>query len=344
MSKRDSTRVFSFDQEVEKFLSKKNPVSNQRYYSILFLLTIITICNASYNAMYGLSQAVGIGSAILIATSYLVGDFIVISMSPSSIPQQLSKVFMFVSLVGLILLSIFSATAFLLSEQYQKSNYDIELLKDSIQDDRVAYRNYGKLVTAQRIERKEKRLGKLLSSRGADGASAIYHFIAKSLGYPVEKVSLYIRSIWAANFVFAGIAISFFLANLYCPYTLGKQIEFLEKVRNKQTYLGLQKKVRPVVSTDLGLRSKGLKKVSGYDTGVEGNKGNRFEEVKKAILERKIGTSKEAIKKGFNVGDSIARKYQLKLLEKGVIVYKDKGRGYEVNIPNSEKINGIGLS
>ena len=292
--------------------------------------------------MYGLSQAVGIGSAILIATSYLVGDFIVVSMSPSSIPQQLSKVFMFVSLVGLILLSIFSATAFLLSEQYQKSNYDIELLKDSIQDDRVAYRNYGKLVTAQRIERKEKRLGELLSSRGADGASAIYHFIAKSLGYPVEKVSLYIRSIWAANFVFAGIAISFFLANLYCPYTLGKQIEFLEKVRNKQTDLGLNLNAKSKASPQTGSGVKAKKRRSNsYDTGIEGSKGNRFRELEKAILKGEVGTSRAEIKKVFGVGDEIAGKYQGRLLEKGVVRYKDKGRGYEV-VSEGKRINGVG--
>jgi hypothetical protein len=356
MSKRDSIRVFSFDQEVEKFLSKKSPVSNQRYYSILFLLIIITICNASYNAMYGLSQAVGLGSAILISTSYLLGDFIVISMSPTSISKQLSKILMSVSLVGLVLLSIFSATAFLLSEQYQKSNYDIELLKDSIQDDRVAYQNYGKLVTAQRIERKEKRLGELLSSRGADGASAIYHFMAKSLGYPVEIVSLYIRVIWAANFVFAGIAISFFLANLYCPYTLKKQIAFLEKVKKSQTDLGLSMGVKPKVSPETGLKSMvkssaklkvkvdkgGSKRVgNSYDTGVEGDRGNRFREVEKSIRKGEVGTSKAEIKRAFKVGDDTARKYQLRLLENGVIRYKDRGRGYEVDVSSLKRVNGV---
>jgi hypothetical protein len=123
---------------------------------------------------------------------------------------------------------------------------------------------------------------------------------------------------------------------------LKKQIAFLEKVKKSQTDLGLSIGAKPKVSPEIGLDQRTKKRRStSYDTGLEGAKGNRFRELEKAILKGEVGTSRAEIKKVFGVGDEIAGRYQGKLLEKGVIRYKDKGRGYEV-VSEAKRINGVG--
>ena len=181
---------------------------------LLFIATVTSVVsiNAAFNLSYGASQGVTQWGVILTALAFASCDFVLLFLSYLFVPRWLGKLLGLLSMIGLVALSVFSATAFLIGQQYQKEAFDVQLLRQSIEDDRAAYRKYHKQVTADRIERKTNQLTTLVSKKGGDGATAIYHYIASATGYNYESVSLTIRIFWAFTYVLAGIALASILS------------------------------------------------------------------------------------------------------------------------------------
>lgn len=331
MSENITSAVPVHTQSIDDYTNIRTTVSDGRYYSVFVLLFLITACNAAFNLSYGWSQGVTIGACILMGLSYGLGDFIIISMAPSSLPRFIGQCMMALSLVGLIVLSVFSAGAFLISQQYQKENILIESKKAYVDqlnaglatlDPKTRPGNYRE--TAKRLEIAQKELAELTKGKGSDGSAAIYYWLASSLGYSPESVSLTIRLTWAANFVFAGLALSFTLATLCCPATIAKQVAF-------------QRRVEAAKDSDTEEQEQQSKeqrsrkpRAPTYDTGthVGASNATRYERIREAVAAGELRPSVRSLK-GEGIGTTTAEKYLKDLAADGVI-YKN-GQGYKIS-------------
>lgn len=327
-----------FQSEIDKFTANKDECSNARYNSVLVLLVLLTVCNAAFNAAYGLSQAVTVAAAALMCTAYLLGDFIVVSLAPTALPKIIGRIFLAISLVGLICLSIFSAASFLIAQQFAKENTLIEAKKAEVAeltkglatlDPRSRPGNYRE--TRKALQQAQQHLQSMVGENGPDGSSAIYHWIAKTYGYAPESVSLCVRFVWAANFVFAGIALSFFLATLYCPRTLSNHLAFLTQLEAAKNPISEEEDGTRVVEERRSSSShprtpRGIT----YDTGTAGDNAHRYQTIKADIKDGKLRPSKSALKTQ-GIGSDTALAY-LRALESEGVIYRN-GKGYARNTP-----------
>lgn len=269
---------------------------------LLFIATVTSVVtiNAAFNLSYGASQGVTQWGVILTALAFASCDFVLLFLSYLFIPKWLGRVLGLVSMIGLVALSVFSATAFLIGQQYQKEAFDVQLLRQSIEDDRAAYQKYHKQVTAQRIERKTNQLTALVNKKGGDGATAIYHYIASATDYSYEAVSLTIRIYWAFTYVLAGMALASILSEW-----------------------GREAVKQPMKSES---KPRGERSPT-RDTKTSGSASLRYQELRDRV---KVGELKPSVSSLVSQGmtDRTAMKYLRSMTEEGVIARN--GNGYHL--------------
>ena len=197
---------------------QSNQLVKPSYYYLLLSVTALTVvANAAFNIGYGLSQGVTLGGAILTGFAFGLGDLILVCIGHLYLAQPITKIMGTFSVIGLILLSVFSATAFLIGQQYAKDNYDVALQRRNVEILQRVYDQHHQLQTGQRLERETAKLTAMVKDRGGDGATAIYHLIAKATEYSTESVTLTVRILWSTVFVLAGIAMAGYVQDLKIP-------------------------------------------------------------------------------------------------------------------------------
>lgn len=278
-----------------------NQLVNPTYYRVLIIVTALTvIANAAFNIGYGVSQGVTITGAILTGLAFGLGDLILVCIGHLYIPRPITNMMGFISVVGLIALSVFSATAFLIGQQYAKDSYDVALQRRNVEILQSVYNQHHQLQTGQRLERETAKLTTMVKERGGDGATAIYHLIAKGTGYTVEVVTLVVRITWSLVFVLAGIAMAGYIQDI--------KITRPTKKRKEET------KSRTV-----------------QDTQTDGDASARYQRIKEQVRGGELKPSVRSLVSSGSMRTQTAQKYLAAMAEEGVI--NRNGNGYHLSQP-----------
>ena len=280
--------------------NQSNQLVNPSYYYLLLTVTALTVlANGAFNVGYGLSQGVTLWGALLTGFAFGLGDLILVCIGHLYLPRLVTKLMGGVSVVGLIALSVFSATAFLISQQYTKDSYDVALQKRNVEILQTVYDKHHQLQTGQRLERETAKLTEMVQSRGGDGATAVYHLIAKATGYSTQLVTLSVRVIWSLVFVLAGIAIASHIRDL-------GQRKFSSPVARK--------KVSRIVQ----------------DTQTSGEATARYERLKEQVRAGELRPSVRSLVAQGSMQNQTAQKYLKAMAKEGII--SRNGKGYELMI------------
>ena len=264
------------------------------YYLLLGVTALTVIANAAFNVGYGLSQGVTLGGALLTGFAFGLGDLILVCIGHLYLARPITKLMGVVAVLGLIALSVFSATAFLIGQQYAKDSYDVALQRRNVEILQKVYDQHHQLQTGQRLERETAKLTAMVKDRGGDGATAIYHLIAKASEYSTESVTLTIRIIWSLTFVLAGIATASHLRQLKTPVRRSKQ----SQSRTVQ------------------------------DTQTEGEAATRYERLKEQVRGGELKPSVRSLVTEGGMRNQTAQKYLKAMADEGIITRN--GNGYHL--------------
>ena len=275
-----------------------NQLVNPSYYYLLLGVTALTVlANASFNVGYGLSQGVTLSGTLLTGFAFGLGDLILVCIGHLYLPRPITKLMGVVAVLGLIALSVFSATAFLVGQQYTKDSYDVALQRRNIEILQTVYNQHHQLQTGQRLERETAKLTAMIQSRGGDGATAIYHLIAKATGYSTESVTLNVRIIWSLVFVLAGIAIASHIRDL------AHKKSFFPAAQNKPS--------RTV-----------------QDTQTSGEASARYQRLKEQVRTGELKPSVRSLVAQGGMQNQTAQKYLRAMADEGLI--SRNGKGYHL--------------
>ena len=275
-----------------------NQLVNPKYYRVLIIVTALTvIANAAFNIGYGVSQGVTIGGAILTGLAFGLGDVILVCIGHLYIPRPITNAMGFLSVLGLIALSVFSATAFLIGQQYAKDSYDVALQRKNVEILQTVYNKHHQLQTGKRLERETAKLTAMVQERGGDGATAIYHLIAKGTGYTVEVVTLVVRITWSLVFVLAGIAMAGYIQDI--------------------------KTTRPTKT-----REKKPKSRTVQDTDTQRDASARYQRIKEQVRGGELKPSVRSLVAAGGMQNQTAQKYLRSMAEEGVL--NRNGNGYHL--------------
>ena len=284
-----------------------NQLVNPKYYRVLIIVTALTVvANAAFNIGYGVSQGVTIGGAILTGLAFGLGDVILVCIGHLYIPRPITNAMGFLSVLGLIALSVFSATAFLIGQQYAKDSYDVALQRKNVEILQSVYNEHHQLQTGKRLERETAKLTTMVQERGGDGATAIYHLIAKGTGYAVEVVTLIVRITWSLVFVLAGIAMAGYIQDIKTtrPATIPKTPEGQQPAEEKP-------------------RSRTVQ-----DTKTQGEASARYERLKEQVRGGELKPSVRSLVASGGMRTQTAQKYLAAMAEEGVL--SRNGNGYHL--------------
>lgn len=183
----------------------------ERIQELIPLLKAVTvmvlILNSAFNVCYGFSQGSGAG-AWMIALSYGMGDAVLLCLMLFPTNDKLTKGMAILSAIGLFSLSVFSASGFLIGQQYGKDNYDVGIQRRNVEILQGVYKKHNQVQTGVRLERETAKLRAMMREKGGSGATAIYRWIGRCFNISTTSVSLAIRTLWAIVFVVAGITLS----------------------------------------------------------------------------------------------------------------------------------------
>ena len=269
-------------------------VKSSYYYLLLGVTGLTVIANTAFNVGYGLSQGVTLGGALLTGFAFGLGDLILVCIGHLYLARPITKLMGVVAVLGLIALSVFSATAFLIAQQYAKDSYDVALQRRNVEILQKVYDQHHQLQTGQRLERETAKLTEMVKDRGGDGATAIYHLIAKATGYSTESITLAVRITWSTIFVLAGIALASHLRELQTPVRRSKQ----GKSRTVQ------------------------------DTQTKGDAAARYERLKEQVRGREIRPSVRSLVTHGGMQNQTAQKYLKAMADEGIITRN--GNGYHL--------------
>ena len=270
------------------------PVNPSYYYLLLTVTGLTAMANAAFNVGYGLSQGVTLWGALLTGFAFGLGDLILVCIGHLYLAQPITRLMGLVAVLGLIALSVFSATAFLISQQYAKDNYDMALQRRNVEILQKVYNQHHQLQTGQRLERETAKLTSMIQSRGGDGATAIYHLIAKATKYSTESVTLTVRIIWSLVFVLAGIATASHIRELKAP----------KRNTKKHSSRTVQ------------------------DTKTEGEASSRYQRLKEQIRTGEIRPSVRSLVTAGGMQNQTAQKYLRAMADEGII--NRNGKGYHL--------------
>lgn len=273
----------------------------QRYQAFIPLLKAVTVVvlllNSAFNIAYGFSQGVGWGQ-FMIGMSYGMGDLVLVCLMLFPTRSRVTSTLAIFSACGLFSLSVFSAAGYLISNQYQKDNFDLALQKRNVEILQSVYNQHHQLQTGVRLERETAKLQDMVKSRGGDGATAIYHAIGKVTGYPTNAVTLAVRLLWAIVFVVAGITLS-----RYCSEWTGGQMG--------RKPLKARRKTRSPTR----------------DTQTQGDTATRYRAVRDRVRAKQLKPSIRALASEGMAKDTAAQ-YLKAMADEGVI--SRNGNGYQL--------------
>ncbi len=226
----------SFENELIKFTATRKQVSDRLYHFLHVLVAIMALCSVAFAAAYAFQLGETWFYKIVIVGAAAGIECSLIFFAAAMYPKIVLKVFGCLAGVGVVVISIFTAMSFLLSQQYVAEHQTTELQKayaGKLQSnlnslDVVETQDRG--TVGRLSDRLEKQLDDLKEEKGSK-ATAVYHYAAHTLGYSVESVSFIMRFIWALVFVSVAIALASFLETIYSPHSLSKWINELKKER-----------------------------------------------------------------------------------------------------------------
>ena len=222
---------------IDSYQTDRRAVSDRMYtllHSLVILLTGCSICIAGAYA-WGLGEGVP-QSAILTATAVGI-EVALVFFAAVMYPKPIMAVFGLVAGVGVLLISILTITSFLLSQQHQQEHADIKhresyragLMADRAKLDISSSKDRGTIaILSNRIEEADKALLGMKARVPETKSTAVYHYIAKSFGYPVEAVSLVLRGFYGLIVVCTAVALAGYLETIYSPRSLGQWLRTYE--------------------------------------------------------------------------------------------------------------------
>lgn len=222
---------------IDSYQNDRRAVSDRMYtllHCLVILLTGCSICIAGAYA-WGLGEGVP-QSAILTATAVGI-EVALVFFAAVMYPKPVMFVFGLIAGVGVLLISILTITSFLLSQQHQQEHADIRqreayragLMADRAKLDISNPQNRGTMaILSNRIEEADRALLSMKARVPETKSTAVYHYIAKSFGYPVEAVSLFLRGLYGLIVVCTAVALAGYLETIYSPRSLGQWLRTYE--------------------------------------------------------------------------------------------------------------------
>jgi hypothetical protein len=262
---------------------------------------VVLLLNSTFNVMYGFSQGVNWGQFV-IGSSYGMGDLVLVCLMLFPTRSKVTRTLAIFSACGLFSLSVFSAAGYLISNQYQKDNFDVALQKRNVEILQSVYNQHHQLQTGVRLERETAKLQDMVKSRGGDGATAIYHAIGKVTGYPTNAVTLAVRLLWAIVFVVAGITLS-----RYCSEWAGGE-------------MGRKPLQKP-------LKAHRRTRSATRDTQTQGDTATRYRAFRERVRGGKLKPSVRALASEGMAKDTAAQ-YLKAMADEGLIARN--GNGYQL--------------
>lgn len=228
--------ITSFDTELSRYTAERKQVSDRLYHFLHTLVGVMALCSIAFAASYAWSLGESLFFRIIITGAAAGIECSLIFFAAAMYPKIVLKVFGVTAGLGVIVISIFTAMSFLLSQQYAAEHQVTEIKKSyatKLQTNlsSLDVTNDADRGTIGRVsDRLEVQLKDLEGEKGSK-ATAVYHYAAATLGVSVESVSFIMRLVWALVFVSVAIALASFLETIYSPSSLGKWIEQLKKER-----------------------------------------------------------------------------------------------------------------
>jgi len=222
---------------IDSYQTDRRAVSDRMYsllHCLVILLTGCSICIAGAYA-WGLGEGVP-QSAILTATAVGI-EVALVFFAAVMYPKPVMAIFGLIAGVGVLLISILTITSFLLSQQHQQEHADIknretyraELLANRARLDISNMKDRGTMaILSNRIEEADRALSGMKARVPETKSTAVYHYIAKSFGYPVEAVSLALRGFYGLIVVCTAVALAGYLETIYSPKSLGQWLRTYE--------------------------------------------------------------------------------------------------------------------
>ena len=246
-------------------------------HSLVILLTGCSICIAGAYA-WGLGEGVP-QSAILTATAVGI-EVALVFFAAVMYPKPVMAIFGLIAGVGVLLISILTITSFLLSQQHQQEHQDIKhresyragLMVDRAKLDISSSKDRGTIaILSNRIEEADRALLGMKAQVPETKSTAVYHYIAKSFGYPVEAVSLALRGFYGLIVVCTAVALAGYLETIYSPRSLGLWLKTYES--QTKTINGALERLNAISISHIGQSQK--LEIEGDDKVKAGDRHRR---------------------------------------------------------------------
>jgi hypothetical protein len=344
-------------------MSELKHISKAGYLALLFLTFFLALGIAIQNGFYGFEQGTTPFKSIITCSLFFIGDVVLIILARYLMPSFLMQFLSYFVFVGLSLLSIFAASAFLIGQQHQidLSSQAVQIQKinelNAITDSAIAAKKkeisqlenhiatlppgwYTNRTNTQKMIREvQKEIGQLMNNRiqspeiekSVSPENAIYAWIALAIGSTEQIVSLIVRVAWAIIFVFASIV-------------MGGLLRFADMARkqNQRTTPPEDKKPLPAPEQKTTAPRTAPDNVFDISTAprsqittaptapipADMQDTGRYSELVKAILSGAVKPSTRAVK-NYGIGSKQAGEHLKQMLEEGHLL--KSGQGYKLN-------------
>ena len=198
---------------------QKKEVSLFYYCSLCGIIFFMAVGLAFQNALYGYEQGTTVFRCVVTGGLFFLGDLALIAFCHRFFPYWAAVTFGSISIIGLSLMSVFAAFAWLVGQQHTKDNYQIASKQAQIQrlDKHAATLNpkdkINRRDTLREISLLGRQIDKLSKEKGGyvSSGSAAYLMIANATKnnespYSFEQVSLAVRSFFSLSIVLASMA------------------------------------------------------------------------------------------------------------------------------------------
>jgi hypothetical protein len=227
----------SFESAFEKEFAGRKRVSEDMRTFLRALVYLMTTCAVAMAASY----AMQLGEtwwfkAVIIATAVGI-EAAVVFFSAVIYPAPVLRVNQILAGVLLPVVSIFTVASFMVSQQFAQDHAVQEMAKGYVQSLNADAANLSATNQADRgsLAAVRNRIeGMFRDLRGVKGskATAIYHYIADTIGASVEAVVLAVRLMWALCFVSLCIALDAYVdTRSYSERGMEKWIEAWQRER-----------------------------------------------------------------------------------------------------------------
>lgn len=355
-------REATYARRVEDYTAGKTEVSGIWFWGFALLAVSIAAINAFMNAVYGFQSGTGWIQSLLIGAAFLLLDLALIALAYRYFPGWITGIMAVVSLIGLVPMSMFAATSFMVGQQHEKDAIVVETQSELVKglqarvnatDPAASPINYRD--ASRELSRETDKLNRIIERNGGyvSGSSAVYHYLAKTTDSTVEKVTLIIRAIWSVVFVFVSVTLGGMLNQNYTVGTLmayarRMQSKDVSDARAKRDYLVAMadapallenepeedESIYPVRTGHVPSKEKS----TTYPARTQVRTGHEprdwlelYEAAKQGIEDRVIAPSVQGLKdSGLGIGTDNARRMLKELRGDRVIKNKAKGQGYEL--------------